>query len=162
MKSSRLSQQVLHALLLALLFCPLPASAWTGKVVGISDRDTITVLNEKTPIKVRLYGIDCPEKAQAFGTRAKQFTSDMCFGKVVDVETVDTDRYGKTVGIVKLEDGQIVNEQIVRAGFAWLYHTYCKKPVCLEWKRIEDEARSEKRGLWMDREPVALWEWRRE
>ena len=109
---------------------------------------------------MRLYGIDCPEKKQAFGTKAKQFTSDMCFGKVVDVETVDTDRYGRTVGIVKLEDGQIVNEQIVRAGFSWLYHTYCKKPVCLEWKREEDESRATQEDLWTDKNPMPPWEWR--
>ena len=146
---------------MALLLCPLSASAWTGKVVGVSDGDTITVLNEKTPVKIRLYGIDYPEKKQAFGTKAKQFSSDLCFGKVVDVETVDTDRYGRTVGIVKLEDGQVINRQIVQGGFAWVYGAYCKKPVCLTWKRLEDEARAARQGLWTDKEPVPPWEWRK-
>ena len=78
------------------------------------------------------------------------------------METVDTDRYGRTVGIVKLEDGQIVNEEVMRAGFAWVYDRYCKKPICLWWKRLEDEACAEKRGLWNDKSPVPPWEWRRE
>ena len=60
----------------------------------------------------------------------------------------------------RLEDGQIVNEKIIRAGFAWVYHTYCKKPVCLDWKREEDEARAAKQGLWTDKNPVPPWEWR--
>jgi micrococcal nuclease len=102
----------------------------------------------------------CPEKKQAFGTRAKQFTSDLVFGKVVDVEPIEIDRYGRAVGIVKLEDGQIVNEEIVRAGFAWVYDRYCKKPLCLEWKRIEGEARASQVGLWKDKNPLPPWEWR--
>ena len=66
-----------------------------------------------------------------------------------------------TRGSVKWETGQIVNEEIIRAGFAWVYHTYCKKPVCLEWKREEDEARAAKQGLWTDKSPVPPWEWRK-
>ncbi|MEW6441849.1 MAG: thermonuclease family protein [bacterium] len=129
--------------------------------MGVSDGDTITVLNEKTPIKVRLYGIDCPEKRQAFGSRAKQLTADLVFGKSVDVEPVDIDQYGRTVGIVRLENGKIVNAEIVRAGFAWVYDRYCKNPMCLEWRSLEDEARGEGRGLWRDKHPVPPWEWRR-
>ena len=147
-------------LLLAFLFYPNLCVGWQGKVVGISDGDTITVLNEKTPIKVRLCGIDCPEKKPAFWTRAKQVTSDLAFGKVVDVGTADTDRYGRTVGIVRLEDGQSLNEKIIRAGFAWVCHTYCKRPVCLEWKREEDESRATQEDLWTDKNPMPPWEWR--
>lgn len=111
-------------------------------------------------MKVRLYGIDCPQKRQFFRTRAKQFTSDLVFGKVVDVEAVDVDRYGRTVGIAKLPDGTVVNQEIVRAGFGWVYSTYCKKPICLEWKRLESDAATAKRGLWKDEHPLPPWEWR--
>ncbi|MEW6443206.1 MAG: thermonuclease family protein [bacterium] len=138
-----------------LLVLPLALSTWHGKVVGVSDGDTITVMNQKAPIKVRLYGIDCPEKGQAFGTKAKQLTSDLCFGKTVDVEPVEIDQYGRTVGIVRLEDGKILNAEILRAGFAWVYDRYCKRPMCLEWRRLEDEARAEGRGLWRDKNPVS-------
>ncbi len=140
----------------------LNSSAWEGKVVGVTDGDTITVLQDKNQVKVRLYGIDCPEKRQAFGTRAKQFTSELVFGKVVDVETVDVDRYKRTVGIVKLSDGTVVNEEIVRAGFGWVYARYCMKSICLEWKRLEGEATTAKLGLWKDENPVAPSKWRRE
>jgi micrococcal nuclease len=157
-----LPQYVLLALFLSSLFGPISAQAWEGKVVGVTDGDTITVLQDKTPIKVRLYGIDCPEKRQAFGTRAKQVTSECVFGKVVEVETVDVDRYKRTVGIVRLPDGTVVNQEIVRAGYAWVYARYCKKPICLEWKRLEGEAEVAKQGLWKDENPVAPWEWRRE
>ena len=80
-----------------LLVC-LPAISliWSGLVVGISDGDTITVMHNGTGKKIRLYGIDCPEKKQAFGKKAKQFTSDMVFKKTVDVTPVNNDRYGRT------------------------------------------------------------------
>lgn len=83
----------------------------------IADGDTITVLRDKEQVRIRLYGIDCPEGGQAFGTKAKQFTSDQVFGKVVEVETVDTDRYGRTVALVT-EFKRLVNEELVNAGFA--------------------------------------------
>jgi micrococcal nuclease len=161
-KLPRLPQYLLLALFLACLLSPLSAQAWQGKVVGVTDGDTITVLQEKNPIKVRLYGIDCPEKRQAFGTRAKQFTSDLVFGKMVDVETVDVDRYKRTVGIVRLPDGTVVNQEIIRAGYAWVYARYCKKSICLEWKRLEGEAATGRLGLWKDENPVPPWEWRSE
>ena len=117
---------------------------------------------EKTPVKIRLYGIDTPEKKQAFGTRAKQFTSDLCLGKTVDVDPVNTDHYGRTVALIKLENGKVLNEEIVRFGFAWVYGAYCKKPVCLEWTRLEHEANKAALGLWKDKNAVPPWEWRRE
>jgi endonuclease YncB( thermonuclease family) len=159
---ARLPQYLLLALFLSCLFVPLSAQAWKGKVVGVTDGDTITVLQGKNAIKVRLYGIDCPEKRQAFGTRAKQFTSDLVFGKTVDVEAVDVDRYGRTVGVVSLPDGTVANREMVRTGFGWVYSRYCKKPICLEWKRLESEAATAKRGLWKDKNPVPPWEWRRQ
>jgi endonuclease YncB( thermonuclease family) len=80
----------------------------------------------------------------------------------VDVETVDVDRYGRTVGVVRLADESVVNQEIVRAGFAWVFPHYCKKPICLEWKRLESEAATEKLGLWKDKNPVPPWQWTRE
>ena len=159
---ARPHQYLLLALFLGCLFGPLSAHAWEGKVVGVTDGDTITVLQDKNSIKVRLYGIDCPERRQAFGTRAKQFTSDLVFGKVVDVETIDVDRYKRTVAILRLQEGAVVNLEIIRAGFGWVYGAYCKKPICLEWKRLEGEAVTARRGLWRDENPVPPWEWRRE
>ena len=79
------------------------ATSWRGKVVGVSDGDTITVMHHDKGEKIRLYGIDCPEKRQAFGKRAKQFTSNMVFGKNVEVRPVTTDRYGRTIAWVYVD-----------------------------------------------------------
>jgi micrococcal nuclease len=112
-------------------------------------------------VKVRLYGIDCPEGHQAFGNRAKQFTSDFVFGKVVDVDLVTKDRYGRTVGVVRVK-GKTLNEELIKAGMAWVFIEYCKKPICREWSRLQEEARKDKRGLWTDKNPLPPWESRRE
>jgi len=131
--------------ILIVLLLPSLCLAWSGNVVGISDGDTITVMNDSRGEKIRLYGIDTPEKRQNFGTRAKQFTSGMVFGKIVEIETIDTDRYGRTVGIVHA-DGLNINQEIVRNGYAWVYTRYCKKPICNDWKGIETTARANKEG----------------
>jgi endonuclease YncB( thermonuclease family) len=97
-------------------------------VIGVADGDTITVLHEKRPERIRLCGIDCPEKRQPFGKRAKQFTSELVFGKVVEIDPVDTDRYGRTVAFVRVED-ITVNEELIKKGLGWVYVRYCKLPL---------------------------------
>ena len=108
--------------------------------------------------KIRLYGIDCPEKGQAFGSKAKQFTSEQAFGKDVTVNVKDTDRYGRTVGIVILPDGRSLNEELVYQGLAWWYRKYSKSP---RLATFEMEARLAHRGLWADKNPIPPWEWRK-
>jgi endonuclease YncB( thermonuclease family) len=131
-------------------------------VVGIADGDTITVLREgKQQVKIRLYGIDCPERGQAFSRKAKQFISEMVFGKEVEVEPVDVDRYGRLVALVTISES-LVNEELVNAGFAWVYTRYCDRPICERWKVLENEAREAKRGLWADPNPLPPWEFRRQ
>ncbi len=103
----------------ALLTGQLLAADFTGRVVGVSDGDTITVLHKGKGERIRLHGIDCPEKRQAFGNRAKQFTSKLVFGNTVTVQVMDRDRYGRTVGVVLLPDGRSLNHELVRAGLAW-------------------------------------------
>ena len=131
------------------------AESFDGKVVSVADGDTITVLtDQKRQIKVRLYGIDCPESRQAFGNRARQFTSKEVFGKHVSVEVMDVDRYGRTVGIVTTADGTTLNRKLLRAGMAWLYTAYCKAPLCQKWKQLERQAQQAKVGLWADKNTV--------
>lgn len=135
-------------------------SVITGKVIGISDGDTIKILTEdKQELRIRLNGIDCPEKKQAFGTKARQFTSDMVFGKTVSVRYKSKDRYGRILGDVILNDSINLNYELVRAGYAWWYRQYAKKDTVLE--QLENEARIAKRGLWADKNPVAPWEYRK-
>ena len=137
----------------------LPSIHFTGKVVGVTDGDTITVLHNGKGERVRLHGIDCPEKGQAFGTVAKQFTSALVFGKEVTVTVQDSDKYGRTIGEVTLLDGRVLNHELVKAGLAWWYRKYAPGDTTLE--HLEAEARNAKRGLWVDPNPVPPWEWRK-
>jgi micrococcal nuclease len=134
------------------------AEQFTGKVVGISDGDTISVLREGKAVKVRLHGVDAPEKAQAFGTQARKFTGDLAFQQTVTVAIRDTGRYGRLVGEVLLPDGRSLNQELVRAGMAWWYRQYAPHDTTLA--QLEAEARTAKRGLWADAHPVPPWQWR--
>jgi micrococcal nuclease len=105
-----------------LLVCPvLGTEQFTGQVVGISDGDTVSVLREGKAVKIRLHGIDAPERKQAFGPRARQFTSDLAFNQIVTIVVHTTDRYGRLVGEVVLPDGRSLNQELVRPGMAWWY-----------------------------------------
>ncbi|NKE70185.1 thermonuclease family protein [Candidatus Manganitrophus noduliformans] len=142
------------------LFIPtvVLAESFSGKVVKVSDGDTISVMHQGRAQKVRLHGIDAPEKRQAFGNRAKKFTSDLAFGRVVTVQAVDVDRYGRIVGEVILPDGRSLNRKLVKAGLAWWYRKYSKDKSLGE---LEEEARSARRGLWIDPNPIPPWEFRK-
>jgi len=131
---------------------------FVGKVVGVSDGDTIEVLRERRAVRVRLEGVESPESGQAFGSRAKQFTSNLVFGKTVAVQVKGTDQYGRILGEVILPDGRSLNRELVRNGYAWWYRRYSDDPVL---QRLEEEARRERRGLWRDKNPTPPWEFRR-
>lgn len=151
-------------LILLLCAASIPAFCETleGKVIGISDGDTITVLvNGAQPVKVRLYGIDCPESRQDFGTRAKQFASSWAYGKQVKIQVAGTDLYGQTIGLVSGADGKSLNQDLLSAGLAWVYPKYCTLPVCKDWYMLEASARASRRGLWADAAPVPLWNFRK-
>ena len=146
-------------LLLALPSAETYAS-FTGSVVSVLDGDTIEVLHDQHPERVRLYGIDCPEKGQAYGNKAKQATSALVFGKDVSLQTHGKDRYGRTIADVFLPDGTHVNHELVKAGWCWWYRKYAPKDI--ELKTLEEQARQSKKGLWGEHAPVPPWEWRRD
>jgi micrococcal nuclease len=130
------------------------------KVVGVKDGDTMVLLSpDNQSITVRLSEIDCPEKNQAFGQAAKQFTSDLCFGKMVKLIGNQHDRYGRKVGQVELENGTNVNYEIVKQGYAWQYRAYSKN---MELASLEAHAREGRLGLWQDANPTPPWNFRRE
>ncbi len=133
-------------------------SSFVGRCVGVSDGDTIKVLVGQQTITVRLYGVDCPEKKQAFGERAKQFTSAFGFGKNVTVYTKSADRYGRTLGWAFVGD-KCLNAELVSNGLAWWYRQYAPRETKLA--AMEQQARSAKRGLWAAADAVAPWDWRR-
>jgi len=144
---------------LSLLLLPaaLLAADFSGRVVGISDGDTIKVMHNGRAERIRLNGIDCPERGQPFGTRAKQFTSEMVFGKTVTLHVTDMDRYGRTVADVILPEGRVLNRELVAAGLAWWYRQYSQDKSL---GQLEAEARAARRGLWADPEPIPPWAWR--
>ena len=148
-------------LLLAALTCN--AATFEGRVVGVSDGDTITVLDStNTQHKVRLSGIDAPEKKQAFGQRSKESLSDLVFDKPVTVDTDKQDRYGRKVGKV-LVNGQDANLEQIRRGMAWHYKAYEREQPAIDrraYSDAEDGAKDARRGFWADAEPVPPWDFR--
>ena len=153
----------LIALLICLCCAISQAATITGQVVAVADGDTITVLDSaKVQHKIRLAGIDAPEKAQPFGDKAKQSLSDLVFGKTVQIDADKTDRYGREVGKV-LVDGVDANLEQVRRGLAWHYKAYQRDQSPedrLAYAAAEKDAAAARWGLWQDAEPVAPWDWR--
>lgn len=147
-----------HYLLCFLLLTP-HAYALEGKVVGVTDGDTLAILDvTKSQHRIRLAEIDAPESKQAFGQRAKQALSKLCFGKHAEVRNTSADRYQRVVGTVYC-DGLNANSELVRQGMAWVYVQYASKPSPLF--ALETTARTKKLGLWADPHATPPWEWRR-
>jgi endonuclease YncB( thermonuclease family) len=129
-----------------------------GRVVGVHDGDTIYVRSSHETAHVRLADVDCPEIGQAYGSRAKEFTSDMVLGRQVSIETRGLDQYNRVIGRV-IVDGKDVSEALVRAGMAWVYSRGAPDGALSEAER---SARARRTGLWADLSPVPPWTWRRE
>lgn len=140
------------------------AEVLSGRVVGVADGDTITVLyNTNTQHKIRLNGIDAPEKKQAFGNVSKKSLSDMVFGKQVDVEWNKVDRYGRKVGKVMLNDEDVNLEQI-KLGLAWFFRKYQSDLVPADrvaYAQAQQEAEEGRLGLWLEQNPIAPWDFRK-
>ena len=113
---------------------------------------------ERVTEKIRLFGIDCPESDQDFGTKAKKFTGNMVFGKIVEITPIGDVSYGRTVAWVTM-DGQSLNKELVRNGLAWWYRRHAQSETELEL--LEAEARAQKIGLWSHPHPVPPWKFRR-
>jgi endonuclease YncB( thermonuclease family) len=133
------------------------AEEFTARVVGVTDGDTLTVLHASHSERVRLVGVDAPEKRQAYGERAKRFTADLAFDRTVTVRTTGRDRNGRLLGEVVLPDGRSLNQELVRAGYAWWFRKYSRDG---RLARLEEEARASRRGLWADQAPQAPWDYR--
>ncbi len=133
------------------------ADPYTGRVVGIADGDTLTVLSDGTPHKIRLAEIDSPEKRQAFGERAKLSLSSLCFNVQAVVLPGKTDRYGRTVARVSCA-GTDASLYQVQHGLAWAYTAYLTDPAIAT---AEQAARESGTGLWGDAEPIQPWLYRK-
>lgn len=134
-------------------------ATWQGKVISIADGDTVTVLtNANEQVKIRIYGIDCPEKKQAFGAKAKQFLSSLIFGQVVMIQPLGKDLYGRTIARITCE-GRDIGLTMIQYGYAWWYQQYAKKEI--DYKKAQSKAKEQQLGLWADANPVEPWKFRK-
>jgi len=149
----------------SLAAAPAYARDFEGRVVGIQDGDTVTVLDAaKQQHRIRIAGIDAPEKAQAFGAAAKENLARLAFGKQADVRCSKRDRYGREVCNVYVGARDVGLEQ-VRSGHAWWFREYAREQAPEDrkvYETAESEARGARRGLWHDASPVPPWDWRRQ
>ena len=159
------SKSMFAALIAAMVFAmPVFAESISGRIVAVADGDTLTLLDRSfVEHKIRLSGIDAPEKKQAFGQRAKAKLSANAYGLQAEADCLKTDRYRRNICVVRVNGRDVGLEQI-RAGMAWWYRQYARDQTLQEQRVYEDaeeQAKSAKRGLWIDKEPIPPWEWRR-
>ena len=149
--------------ILLLLFINITFSqtTLTAKVVGIKDGDTVVVLDSlNNQITLRLAEVDCPEKNQPFGTKAKQFTSDQVYLKTIKYVVTDTDRYGRSIAMIYYDsDNKYLSAEIIKAGMGWHYKRYSTSK---ELEDLEITAKKNKKGLWIDSNPVEPSAWRKQ
>ncbi len=144
-------------LLISLLAAAVPARGAT--ITRVIDGDTVIVNDSQ---RVRLYGIDCPERGQSGGLEAAEAVARLVSGQCVRLEVLYTDRYRRTVALIILESGITVQEELIREGMAWVAPRYCTRPECAAWRDLEREARLWEIGIWQDAQVVPPWEWRRQ
>jgi len=138
-----------------------PKTQTAYKVIGVKDGDTISLLMDGKEQAVRFAHIDCPEKKQPFGTKAKQFVSDACFGKYVTLVINEKNKYDRNkrlIAEVILENGRNLNKELVKNGLAWHFKKYSDSK---EYDQLEKAARKKKIGLWNEPDPIAPWDWRK-
>lgn len=140
-----------------LFSCSLYAAEFQGKVIRVLDGDTIEVLQEKKPVRVRLLNIDAPEKKQAYGSWSTNQLKDLVAGQPVTVTYTQKDRYGRVLGRVVTTNGTEANRYMVQSGAAWVYERYNTDNSLPDLQRVAQE---QKHGLWAESHPVPPWEWR--
>ena len=142
--------------LLLVLVCSIAPETLSGKVVRIADGDTVTVLVGDHQVRVRLFGIDAPERGQDYSRKSKDALAELVFGKEIRVVVHDKDRYGRTVGDIYVGN-TFVNEKMIKDGWAWNYGRYSKSKHYVE---LEGQAREARKGLWAGNTPVPPWDYR--
>ena len=132
----------------------------TAKVVGVKDGDTVVVLDSlNNQTTIRLAVVDTPEKSQPFGTKAKQFTSDQIYQKTIKYVVTDTDRYGRSIAMIYYDtDNKYLSAEIIKAGMGWHYKRYSTSK---ELALLEENAKKNKIGLWVESNPIEPSEWRK-
>lgn len=151
--------------LLFAVFAPSLAFAWSAQVVYVHDGDSIHVVRNDTgeKVRIRVFGVDCPEIGQPYGVEARELTRSIVDGQQIEVvPTGQKPSYGREVaGIVILNKLVVLQEALVSAGLAWVDGRYCKSDVCGQWRTHQKDAKTARRGLWEDDNPTPPWTWRR-
>lgn len=141
-----------------------PVSVWRANFEHAADGDSLTVRRADSGqrVELRLYGVDAPENGQAYGQASRRSLVHMLEGRILDVEAMENDQYGRVVAVVHTAgDPASVNERQIERGMAWYYGHFCRAPFCSAWENKEREARAGRVGLWRDKAPVPPREWRR-
>lgn len=158
MKYSTLYSITVILFLLPLLALTPPSYTLKGKAVRIIDGDTFDLLVDKTTYRIRLAGIDAPEKSQDFGTASKQLLGTLCAGELLTVVVTDTDRNKRKIAEVYSAKKIWINKEMIAKGMAWHFKKYSTNR---ELAAAEEQARKQKAGLWSLKNPVAPWDWRK-
>lgn len=132
------------------------------KVVTVYDGDSLDVVgNNGKRIKLRLYGIDAPEKGQHFANTARAFLDDLTQNSLYTLDVQYKDKYGRYVAVLYDENGIAVQEDLIRNGFAWVYPRFCDDVIlCVGWQHVQDEAKNSRQGLWQDENPITPWDYK--
>lgn len=150
---------------LLFLFPCLVFAQKKGKVIVVFDGDTIAWVNEENQdtLRIRLYGVDAPEKAQPFGKESKDFATTLCLGKTVLFDSIDTDVFGRRLGKIITLEGVELNQELLKNGLAWHFKRYSKgSKDSLLYTTLQKEAKQQKKGLWIQENPIAPWKYRSE
>lgn len=139
---------------------PEIGSSWSARLVSVIDGDSLLVSREGQEVHLRLYGIDAPEFNQPGAGLARRHLKLLVSGRPLSVTVMDIDRYGRAVAQVRT-DRTHVNEELIRVGAAWVYPRYCTTAGCQRWKELQQQARTQRIGLWRQQRPISPWQWKR-
>lgn len=145
------------ALLISSVSVPAFGQEFTARVIGVSEGDSITVKHERREVRIRLRGVDCPEKGQPYFKEARRFTTFMADGRDVLVKPLGKDGRGRTIADVILPGGKSLNQELLQEGLAWWDR---KNSSDQAMKDLQDIAEAGKRGLWSQPKPIPPWEWK--
>jgi endonuclease YncB( thermonuclease family) len=151
-------------LIIAIIYGPTFAQAWPGDVLTVHDGDTVRVQPaDGEAVSIRVYGVDCPELGQPYGTEARDMTAQLLKGRRVEIIPAQTRKSYKreVAGVVLLDDMIVLQDALISAGLAWVDSRFCRMAVCDLWRQHQADAKASRRGLWVDDSPIPPWAWRR-
>jgi len=152
-------------LLLHIVILPgvsIAGNIYESHVTRVSDGDTFSIKHQGNILKIRIFGVDCPEMGQTYGEEAKAFAERILpLGQPVKWEYLYTDSFKRAVAIVYLSDGSTLQKTLIEEGLAWVYERYCDRPICDDWRSVESQARATGTGLWQETDSMPPWEWRK-